>query len=158
VTARLSDELYELAGALDGSHRHQDFAADVLLESTQVLYWATLTALRADATWEEVRPDRALDTHVEGMTTGLVAKLLRSEAASWRDDDHPTAPVATRLHATLGLVGQAMTIAGQTPRTAVAKDLEDLRSHSYLADYFAALEPNNSGEIQRPSASAKIAP
>ena len=41
VTARLSDELDELAGALDGSHRHQDFAADVLLESTQVLYWAT---------------------------------------------------------------------------------------------------------------------
>src|SRR5215217_1320356 len=72
VTSRLGDELEELAGALDGSHRHQDLAADVLLEGTQVLYWSTLVALRAGATWDDVRPDRALDTQVEGMTTDVV--------------------------------------------------------------------------------------
>jgi phosphoribosyl-AMP cyclohydrolase len=141
VTARLSDELDELAGALDGSHRHQDFAADVLLESTQVLYWATLAAIRAGASWEDVRPDRALETRVEGMTAELLAKLIRAEAGSWRSDDQRPAPLATRLHATLGLVGQAAAIGGITPVVVVSKDLEDLKSRTYLAPYFATQNP-----------------
>lgn len=140
VTARLSDELDELAGALDGSHRHQDFAADVLLECTQALYWAILTALRAGATWEDVRPDRALETRVDGMTAELAANLIRTESEVWRTGKNDSAPAATRLHAALGLVGQAAAIAGHTPRDVATKDLEDLRSRSYLTGYFASLE------------------
>lgn len=136
VTDRLIDELEELAGVLEGSHRHDDFAADVLLESTQVLYWAILAALRAGATWDDLRPDRALDTQVEGMTRELIAKLLRSEAALWRTDLHAAAPPAARLHATLSLVGQAASIAGHTPGAVVTGDLDDLKSRAYLARYF----------------------
>lgn len=141
VTARLSDELDELAGALDGSHRHQNFAADVLLESTQVLYWATLAALRAGATWDDVRPDRALETQVEGMTAELLAKLIRAEAESWRTHTSDVALMATRVHATLGLVGQAAAIGGITPVAVVSKDLEDLKSRTYLAPFFANRHP-----------------
>jgi phosphoribosyl-AMP cyclohydrolase len=138
VTTRMSDELDELAGALDGSHRHRDLASDVLLESTQVLYWATLAALRADATWDDVRPDRALDTHVDGMTSELIAKLIRAEAASWRSDGSGAAPLATRLHATLVLVGQAAAFAGHSPAAVVTKDLADLKGRSYLQGFFAS--------------------
>ena len=115
----------------------KSFAADVLLEGTQVLYWATLIALRAQVSWAELRPDRALDTQVEGMSTGVVAKLLRAEASTWRNNDQATAPLAPRVHATLGLVGQAISIAGHTPEAIVSKDLGDLRSRPYLAGYFA---------------------
>lgn len=145
VTTRMSDELDELAGALDGSHRHRGFAADVLLESTQVLYWGTLAALRARVTWGDLRPDRALATQVEGMTAELLAKLIRSEAESWRSADSQTAPLATRLHAALGLVGQSAGIAGFAPSDVVSKDLEELRSRTYLAEYFAALDAGASG-------------
>ncbi len=131
---------------MDGSHRHQDFAADVLLEGTQVLYWSTLVALRAGATWDDVRPDRALDTQVEGMTTDMVAKLLRAEATSWRTNNHATSPLATRLHAALGLVGQAVSAAGHHAYTVVSKDLDDLKGRSYLASFF-----DSTGTIERAS-------
>ena len=36
LAERLADELRELAGVLDGSHSHQGFIADVLLEGSQV--------------------------------------------------------------------------------------------------------------------------
>ncbi len=65
ITARIVDELRELAGVLDGTHRHAEepegSIADVRLEGGQVLYWLALRCIRDGLRWEAVRPDRALD-------------------------------------------------------------------------------------------------
>jgi len=137
---RLADELVELAGALDGSHRHTEFAADVLLESTQVLYWTTLVALRAGVTWGELRPDRALPTVVDGVSPAVIAHMLRSEAETWRTDVPETVPVSARCHAVLALAGQACQTAGHLPSAPVEADLSELRTRPYLDDYFASRE------------------
>lgn len=138
VSTRLRDELLELAGTLDGSHRHAGFANDVLLESGQVVYWATLIGIRGGVTWEELRADRALATRVDDMTAPISAKLLRAEAAGWSDaSDAASTSLASRLHATLGLVGQALAVAGQPPEAVIERDLAELRSRDYLAEYFA---------------------
>src|SRR5262249_13363201 len=46
VDDRIADELRELAGVLDGTHRHESLAADLLLEGSQVLYWLAVAAVR----------------------------------------------------------------------------------------------------------------
>ncbi len=137
---RLADELVELAGALDGSHRHAGFAEDVLLESTQVLYWTTLVALRAGVTWGELRPDRALSTVVDGVSPAVIAHMLRAEADTWRMNALETDPVSARCHAVLALAGQACQSAGHVPSAPVEADLSDLRTRPYLDDYFASRE------------------
>lgn len=140
---RLADELVELSGALDGSHRHSEFAADVLLESTQVLYWTTLVALRAGVTWDELRPDRALSTVVDGMPPAIIAHMLRAEAKAWRASTSESGSVSAQCHAVLALVGQGCQAAGHPPSAPIEADLADLRTRPYLDDYFGswAAEP-----------------
>lgn len=138
VSVRIGDELKELAGALDGSHRHRDLAADVRLEGGQVLYWSILAALRAGATWEALRPDRALQTTEPDLSTAATVALLRAEADRW-SAPAPGSDIVAACHATIALVGQACLIGGVKVADLVADDLTALRSKPYLAAYFAAL-------------------
>jgi len=146
ASGRLADELGELAGALDGSHRHDGFAADVLLESTQVLYWATLVALRAGVTWDEMRPDRALASSVDDMSPGVIAQVIQAEAATWRSDTGPGVSLSARCHAVLALVGQACRVAGYSPATVVEADLSELGNRPYLNAYFSPGSPSASDQ------------
>jgi phosphoribosyl-AMP cyclohydrolase len=132
---RIADELRELAGVLDGSHRHQDLAADVHLEGGQVLYWVILAALRAGGTWERLRPDRALPTTDPELSLAMSVAMLRAEADAWSGDG-PTSDVVAHCHATLALIGQACCLVGVDPLSIVEADLSELRTRSYLAPYF----------------------
>ncbi|MDQ3781294.1 MAG: phosphoribosyl-AMP cyclohydrolase, partial [Chloroflexota bacterium] len=86
VTERIADELRELAGVLDGRHRHSERDADLVLEGSQVIYWVTIAALQHGVTWEALRPDRALRTHTD-IEADMTARLLRADADQWREAD-----------------------------------------------------------------------
>ncbi len=137
VTSRIADELRELAGALDRSHRHQDVAADVLLEAGQVCYWTVLRCIRDGVSWEDVRPDRALaplgsDDVAPVPTT---ATLLRQLADSWTGE---VAPDLYQLaHETMASVTRACALAGIKPDAVIRADLAERRSRPYLVDFFA---------------------
>ena len=149
VRLRVAEELEELAGAIDGSHRHADHEAGVLLEGTQVVYWVVLSALRARIRWDELRPDRALATHDEHLDIATAVRLLRAEARRWDRNAGAGAEHSARCHATLALVGQACHAAGVPPRELVAADLAALRGKAYLEPYFAA--QSMSGRNSAPS-------
>lgn len=57
--ARGREELDELRGVLAGTHRHHGGAADVILEASQVEYWALLAAVGAGYTYDEWQPHLA---------------------------------------------------------------------------------------------------
>lgn len=51
---RAAEELHELVGVIDGSHRHSDdFEKDFILESSQVFYWLALAAVVDKRNFEE---------------------------------------------------------------------------------------------------------
>lgn len=133
VTPRIADELSELAGVLNGTHRHGDIVEDVRLEATQVLYWVLLATLRTGNDWTTLRPDRALTTPDSALQRGTVAELLQADAESWRTATFTGAELAARCHATLALVAQACVAVAIEPREIVAADLRDLSSSPYLA-------------------------
>jgi phosphoribosyl-AMP cyclohydrolase len=137
---RIADELRELAGVLDGNHRHTDLRSDLLLEGTQVLYWVTLTALGANVSWAELRSDRALATTADDIDPDTIARLLRADADHW-DGPPPDHADAARLHASLALVGQAVHLADITPRDLIEADLADLRAKPYMHAFFSAAPP-----------------
>jgi phosphoribosyl-AMP cyclohydrolase len=132
---RIADELWELAGVLDGTHTHGAFASDVMLEGSQTLYWAIVTAVQAGITWDDIRPDRALATHDGTISTESAARLLRAEAAKWPTDSIG-ARLAAELHAVVALVAQAAASAKIDPGALVQRDLDDLRTRPYLAEFF----------------------
>jgi phosphoribosyl-AMP cyclohydrolase len=134
IAPRIADELRELAGVLDGSHRHASLAADIRLEGSQILYWITLAALHHRIAWDELRPDRALATQSDELPAATLAKLLRAEAKHWAERE--AAPIdAARLHAALALVGQALPAGGVTPDELIAADLAALYAKPYMASY-----------------------
>jgi phosphoribosyl-AMP cyclohydrolase len=134
--ARIGQELLELAGVLDGSHRHEDLTSDVLLEGSQVLYWTAVTAVHAGIAWDQLRPDRGLATVETSMSPESVAKVLRGEATTW-SKPNTTIPLDARLHAVTALVAQAAAAAGVEPAALISHDLQDLRAKPYLAGFFA---------------------
>ncbi|MFH0834604.1 MAG: hypothetical protein V2A63_04460 [Patescibacteria group bacterium] len=51
---RATEEFAELAGVVDGNHRHSDdFEKDFLLESSQVFYWLALAAIVGEKSFGE---------------------------------------------------------------------------------------------------------
>jgi phosphoribosyl-AMP cyclohydrolase len=134
--SRIAGELQELAGVLDGSHRHSDRESDLLLESSQVIYWVLLQALHDAVTWSRLRPDRALTTGDEQIPLTMVTQLLRAQGGRWSAPKPPDSDITASLHATIALVGQACASAGLSPLTVVETDLADLKSRPYLAPFF----------------------
>ncbi len=140
ITSRLADELRELAGALDGTHRHVDPASDVALEGGQVCYWIALRCIREGLTWMQVRPDRALDTPGsvgEGAVLSL-AGLIRREADFWQSG--PTLDVAALAHGSLAMVAAACSVVGIVPSSLIVEDLNEMRTRAYLAPYFEPVD------------------
>ena len=136
VSSRIGDELRELAGALDGTHRHNDLASDVRLEGGQVLYWILLAAIRGGGTWERLRPDRALLTADAGLSLETTAALLRAEAERWTAGNLG-GDILPACHATIALVGQACRVAEVAVTDLIESDLAELRAKPHLGPYFA---------------------
>lgn len=134
--SRVADELRELAGVLDGEHRHAGRERDVLLEASQVIYWLLVESLRDGASWMTLRPDRALATVDAQLPAGTVIRLLRAEADRWSETACERPDVVAAAHVALSLVGQACVSVGLDPLAAVHADLAELESRPYLAPYF----------------------
>lgn len=150
IRARVADELRELAGTLDGTHRHRDLDDDVLLEATQVVYWLVLSALRGFAAWGQVRPDLALRTFDPGLDAVASARLIRAEARRWALGTAPDEDHGARCHAAMAMVGQACHVAGVRPEDVIEADLAALRGKAYLAPFFAAIAPASPAALPRP--------
>jgi phosphoribosyl-AMP cyclohydrolase len=134
--SRIADELRELAGVLEGEHRHDGLERDVLLEASQIIYWLLLESLRNGVTWMTLRPDRALATVEAQLPVATIGRLLRAEADRWSESAGKEIDVAAAAHATLALVGQTCAAAGLEPLAAVRHDLAELESRPYLTPYF----------------------
>jgi phosphoribosyl-AMP cyclohydrolase len=133
LVPRIKDELEELAGVLDGTHTHSSQKDDLLLEASQVCYWIATELIRQGATYDDVRPDRAMDISPEDAASPItVAKLARGAAQDLDDGLF----VATQGHALFTLVASAAVSLGIAPMDVIERDLNDLRGRDYLAPYF----------------------
>lgn len=143
ISPRIVDELGELAGVLDGTHRHDDEISDAALEGGQVFYWLAIRSVWSGSTWEQIRPDRALDPPAidDVPAKPTLATLLRATAQRWADIP---AGVATDeiVHETFALVTAALVRMGASPDSVIETDLDSLRQRPYLSAHFA-LKPES---------------
>jgi phosphoribosyl-AMP cyclohydrolase len=135
-TPRVADELRELAGVLDGTHRHGAMEDDLRLEAGQVLYWLACAGAWHGYRWEQVRPDRALDVSWDiSPGTGMLARLLGARADEI--DDALTWPKTAMLHDTIALVGTVLRANAIDPLAVINADLAELNAKPYLPDLTA---------------------
>jgi hypothetical protein len=107
---RAREELAELRGVLDGTHRHHGDERDVILEAGQVSYWATVAAAARRAPYDAWQPHRAW-------------------LAGWHDTPAPDvgAPLAASA-AALTAAGTLCRAAGIHPARMIAADLAAMRA------------------------------
>jgi phosphoribosyl-AMP cyclohydrolase len=136
LAERVADELEELAGVLDGTHAHSDFASDVTLEGSQVLYWTVLFGLRLG-----VPTERLIDIYCTAAAESVAPQRMRlvvsaiGTAGTWSSlsINHPEYVLAP----TVALVAQVARSISTDLDSFIAKDLAEFRDRPYLADYFA---------------------
>ena len=132
-TPRVADELRELAGVLDGTHRHGTVEEDLELEGGQVLYWIACSSTWSGYSWEQIRPDRALDvTGGDSPDASTLARLLRARAEEI--GEATSGSTAALLHDTIGLVGTVLRASGIEPLDVINADLAELNARPYLPD------------------------
>ena len=131
VIERIQDELRELAGVLDGSHIHTNQQDDAILEASQCCYWIIVEALKSGLTWENVRPDRALDIAEASVDSAMAATILRAEALALTTLQ---AGVVSHL---MHVIAESVRTLEMDPRQIIEHELRELQERDYLAEYFA---------------------
>lgn len=116
--SRGREELAELRGVLAGTHRHQGGAADVVLEASQVEYWALLAAVGAGNTYDEWQPHLAWRSDWYGAPTDPVDASLQAANRT----------LLQRCAALLVATGALCRAAGVHPAQVVAADLAAMRA------------------------------
>lgn len=130
-TRRIADELRELAGVLDGTHHHRSLHDDVKLESGQVLYWIACSGVYHEISWEDARPDRALDIGSgDTPTNSMLATLLNAYAN--RIETHNGSITGAFLHELLALIGNSMRANKVDPLIVIVDDVSDLVGKPYF--------------------------
>ena len=127
---RIQDEMLELAGVMDGSHRHGDAESDLLLEGSQCCYWIVITSLQHGLTWHDVRPDRGLDVTEASVDTEMASAVLRAGSRALTTF---SASIAMHL---LQLVAESARTMNIEPRKLIERDLAELRERPYMAAFF----------------------
>lgn len=116
--SRGHEELAELRGVLAGTHRHQGGAADVVLEASQVEYWALLAAVGASHTYDEWQPHLAWRSGWYGAPTDRMDASLQAANRT----------LLQRCAALLVAAGALCRAAGVHPAQVVAADLAAMRA------------------------------
>src|SRR5579859_1214465 len=130
LRARLADEIAELAGAADGSHRHRGLPDDAILEGSQVCYWTFVLAVAARLDYAALDPAACLSTPIPTLP-GQAAARGQILARGIRSASGPVAPAD--LRATLRQVGRTCQALSIDPGALVDYDLAQMRARPYLA-------------------------
>ncbi|MBN9393245.1 MAG: hypothetical protein J0I20_34760 [Chloroflexi bacterium] len=139
---RMVEELVELRGVVEGTHFHEGFAHDLILEGNEVWYWGTCTAINAGMDYESLLPHRALQT---GYDTDPVSrpelvpvfdKLLKKLDGPQSHDDE-----LANLVQVFCLVGRACRLNEMPPDRLLEQDKTEMSQKDYLANYWKRPAP-----------------
>lgn len=128
LTARLADELQELADVQTGEHVHSGRQSDTILEGSQVGYWLMLLAATYRLSYEDVTPHISLlrgyyEPHTGGESTAIE---LRQECLNFLSSGEP-GQVAQSVHLGFVLIGWFCAEAGVSPLAPAEYDREQMR-------------------------------
>jgi hypothetical protein len=126
--ARLLEELEELKGVVLGTHIHEGFPQDIVLEGYEVFYWAVCYAVLSGIEYGEVEADVALLEGFNAPTLSAEELAALFEQTVSRD--------SSGIRQALTLVGRACKFANLSPAQLLERDLSEMREKNYLQPYW----------------------
>lgn len=138
LRARLAEELNELKGVIEGTHFHEGFDKDIVLEGYEVWYWAASLAVAQQYTYEEIKPHAALESGFN------LPAPIRDQSLKVMENVIKSVPIepANRemglalFQSVLRLVGMACALNQTPPSRLLERDIDEMRQKNYLAAYW----------------------
>ncbi|WP_376795665.1 phosphoribosyl-AMP cyclohydrolase [Thermogemmatispora sp.] len=132
LLGRLADELQELAGVLQGTHRHQGLQADTILEGSQVGYWLMLLAATYRLQYDDFLPHQALLAGYHSVLSEEQA-IEQQQACLSALASTEEARLIEGLGLGFALIGRACALAGLSPLEPARDDLEQMRRKGLIS-------------------------
>ena len=137
LRSRLVEELGELRGVVEGTHFHEGFAQDIILEGYEVWYWAVCTAINAGMEYDDLLPHRALFAGFEASPASrpellpAFDKLLAKLNGLQSHEDE-----LANLCQVFCLVGRACRLNNTLPHRLLERDKLEMGRKAYLENYW----------------------
>ncbi len=137
LLARLVEELSELRGVVEGSHIHEGFEQDIVLEGYEVWYWAVCLAVSAGIKYDQLKPHEALEVGFHAPAIERTALLPAFDLVSQnlvqpRDCDDELENLARVFWA----IGRACSLNGTLPSRLLERDRAEMSQKAYLTAYW----------------------
>jgi hypothetical protein len=138
LRSRLLEELHELYGVVEGTHFHEGFDSDLILEGYEVLYWAFSLAIAQQISYPDINPGLQL-------WRGFQADVLsRNELLPYFTPVIETVATTqlplgtTELSQVAYLVGRACALNQTSPTQLLERDRQEMSQKAYLNEYWAS--------------------
>ncbi len=141
LRARLAEELAELRGVIEGTHYHEGFDRDIILEGYEVWYWAVNWTIAQEISYGEVQPHFSLEVGYNHPPLpreellDLGQKLIEQAQTAF---NHKESTI-TLVSDTMRFVGLACTLNRTSPAILVERDIREMKEKPYLVDYWHLL-------------------
>jgi hypothetical protein len=139
---RLVEELAELRGVIEGSHVHEGFDQDIILEGYEVWYWAVCLAVSAGINYRLLNPHRELLAGFETPPVERPALLPVFDTVSQNLIRPPLGcgDELENLAKVFWAVGRACSLNGTSPVRLLTRDRDEMRQKAYLIFYWQGLK------------------
>jgi hypothetical protein len=129
---RLAEELMELHGVIEGTHFHEGYDQDIILEGYEVIYWAFCLATTANTPYDQISPHLHLQK-------GFVQPLPKTSLLEALETSTKLITDWAFLPTVFSLVGSACATNGTDPARLLERDREEMRQKDYLTIYWTSL-------------------
>ena len=136
LRGRVAGELGELAGVLDGSHHHGEFAEDLALEASQVLYWMTLVAVGQGVSLTDLDLIAVIRAPGTTSSAGLPGERLTLQSLSTVWPTVLPVDLALQIQVTVATLTRICSLTSVDIAGLIEGDLTSLALRPYLAGYF----------------------
>lgn len=131
LRARLSEEIMELHGVIEGTHFHEGYDQDIILEGYEVIYWSFCLAIAHQTPYDRISPHQNLHT-------GFNKVMSRPNLLTALKDSLQFLEDIKYLPTVFSLVGSACATNGTDPCRLLERDLTEMRQKKYLALYWTS--------------------
>jgi hypothetical protein len=134
LRTRLSEELRELSGVLDGTHKHSEAIKDLILEGSQALYWIYLVSITTGIRLEHLEVCKYMGpstTNTESRGVLLERLHISAESVVCGTQEE----LLPKLQSILSIVAACFTLYNLQPIEMIRHDLSESARRPYIAGH-----------------------
>lgn len=138
LRSRLAEELGELKGVIEGTHFHEGFDQDIILEGYEVWYWAASLMSAQHFAYAEIQPHLSFESgfKLPASERDAALKLIPDTIAAVQIEPADKAATLALFGKVIQTIGMACSLNNTPPLRLLERDTTEMRQKAYLSDYW----------------------